>query len=96
MKHVMRSYDGTYYYVWSSTTEPKTGVLLPPWQDAGLIQMQKHTNKKDADKSVKTILDADNPAAALGRKGGMSKSKSKTAAARVNGALGGRPPKKRA
>jgi len=35
-------------------------------------------------------------AAALGRKGGMSKSKSKITASRANGALGGRPPKDRA
>lgn len=32
-------------------------------------------------------------AAALGRKGGMSKSKAKISASRANGALGGRPPK---
>jgi hypothetical protein len=33
-------------------------------------------------------------AAAMGRRGGASKSKAKAAAARENGKLGGRPPKK--
>ena len=33
-------------------------------------------------------------AALLGRRGGVSKSKAKAAAARENGKLGGRPPKK--
>jgi hypothetical protein len=35
-------------------------------------------------------------AAALGRRGGESKSKAKIAAARENGKLGGRPPTKKA
>lgn len=93
MNYVMRSFDGTFYYVWSTTTEPKTGVILPPWQDAGLITMTKHTNKRDADKSAKTILDTESPAAALGRLGGSAKSDKKSKSSAANGALGGRPRK---
>ena len=44
----------------------------------------------DAEKQLTSI------AKALGSKGGSSKSKIKISAARANGALGGRPPKKRA
>lgn len=92
MKYAMRSFDGTYYYVWSTTTEPKTGVMLPPWQDGGLVLLKKFTNKREADRAAKTILTADDPAAALG----SIKSEKKSAAARANGALGGRPRKDRA
>lgn len=49
-KFVRSATDGTFFYVWVTTTDFKTGQVATPWGDSGCILTLRYKSQKKADR----------------------------------------------
>ncbi len=49
-KYVMSASDGKKHFVWVTTTKLKTGMLLTPWNDSGVLIELSYKSESDAER----------------------------------------------